>query len=123
MKEIIAKYDALKTAKSMLEEKIDEIKVKLSEIENELMEKIKSENSDGAIVNNYKIQIKQKRVYSSQDWNMLYGYIMQTQDFSVLQARLSSTRLKEMEKDGINLEQVGVKSTDLEELSVRQIKK
>lgn len=118
MKELVENYELLKQAKSVLEEKIEKIKAKMKDVEAQIYDKLLETGTDGCIINGKKIQVKTKRVYSANDWNMLYTYIMNKQDFSVLQARLSSTRLKELEADGVAVGMLGIKATDLQELSI-----
>lgn len=123
MKELAENYATLKQAKTLLEEKIEKIKEKMKEIEDQMYNRLVETNSDGAILGDLKVQIKKKRVYSASDWNSLYSYIMREKDFSVLQARLSGTRLKELEADGVDVSMLGVSPKDLKELSVTKVKR
>lgn len=123
MKELAENYTTLKQAKALLEDKIEKIKEKMKEIEGQIYDRLIENNSDGAILGDLKVQIKKKRVYSAGDWQSIYAHIMATQDFSLLQARLSSTRLKELEADGVEVGSFGVKSSDLQELSVTKVKR
>lgn len=123
MKELAENYATLKQAKALLEDKIEKIKEKMKEIEGQIYDRLVENNSDGAILGDLKVQIKKKRVYSAGDWQSIYAHIMATQDFSLLQARLSSTRLKELEADGVEVGSFGVKSSDLQELSVTKVKR
>lgn len=123
MKELAENYATLKQAKALLEDKIEKIKEKMKEIEGQIYDRLIENNSDGAILGDLKVQIKKKRVYSAGDWQSIYAHIMATQDFSLLQARLSSTRLKELEADGVEVGSFGVKSSDLQELSVTKVKR
>jgi len=123
MKELAENYATLKQAKALLEDKIEKIKEKMKEIEGQIYDRLVENNSDGAILGDLKVQIKKRRVYSAGDWQSIYAHIMATQDFSLLQARLSSTRLKELEADGVEVGSFGVKSSDLQELSVTKVKR
>lgn len=123
MKELAKNYATLKQAKALLEDKIEKIKEKMKEIEGQIYDRLVENNSDGAILGDLKVQIKKRRVYSAGDWQSIYAHIMATQDFSLLQARLSSTRLKELEADGVEVGSFGVKSSDLQELSVTKVKR
>lgn len=123
MKELAENYATLKQAKALLEDKIEKIKEKMKEIEGQIYDRLIENNSDGAILGDLKVQIKKRRVYSAGDWQSIYAHIMATQDFSLLQARLSSTRLKELEADGVEVGSFGVKSSDLQELSVTKVKR
>lgn len=123
MKELAENYATLKQAKALLEDKIEKIKEKMKEIEGQIYDRLVENNSDGAILGDLKVQIKKRRVYSAGDWQSIYAHIMETQDFSLLQARLSSTRLKELEADGVEVGSFGVKSSDLQELSVTKVKR
>ena len=123
MKELAENYATIKQAKALLEDKIEKIKEKMKEIEGQIYDRLVENNSDGAILGDLKVQIKKRRVYSAGDWQSIYAHIMATQDFSLLQARLSSTRLKELEADGVEVGSFGVKSSDLQELSVTKVKR
>lgn len=118
MKDLMAKYEALKNEKARHEEEIAKIKEKLALIEKIFMENLDANMQDGMLLGGYKIQVKTKRVFSATDWNQVYAYVLNTRDFSVLQARLSSTRLKELEADGVSVGEIGVKSVGLRELSI-----
>ena len=118
MKDLMAKYEALKNEKAKHEEEIAKIKEKLALIEKIFMENLDTNMQDGMLLGGYKIQVKHKRVFSATDWNQVYAYILNAKDFSVLQARLSSTRLKELEADGVSVGEIGVKAVDLRELSI-----
>lgn len=123
MKELIEKYETLKKSKEFLEDKIKEIKEKMSEIEGKIYTELDNNNQDGAIIGNKKVQIKTRRVYSANDWNMVYSHIIRTRDFSLLQARLSITRLRELENDGVSIQDIGVKGANVRTLSVSSVSK
>lgn len=120
MKELVEQYVAVKKALMAVEEKEKELKEKKADIERQMLDKLNESNQDGTIIGDIKVTRTDRRVYNAEDWAKVHTYIEHTKDYSILQARLSSTRLKELEKDGYSMEAIGVKPTDLQEVTVKK---
>jgi len=76
------------------------LKTAQDEIDLALLKKMDAEGLSRTANGEYSVSINEDTVPEVVDWDALYGHVMETRDFSLIQRRVSSTAYKELLKLG-----------------------
>jgi predicted RNase H-like nuclease (RuvC/YqgF family) len=98
--ELARKYNELKAQSDELEQELKEIKKAMSQVEQQLIQGLEVAGLDLIRLDGYSFSVQEREVYSIKDWDAVSQYVLETGDVSILQKRLSSTVVRELEMMG-----------------------
>jgi plasmid maintenance system killer protein len=98
--ELIEKRAEIKRETELLNTRLKDLKTAQDEIDLALLKKMDAEGLSRTANGEYSVSINEDTVPEVVDWDALYGHVMETRDFSLIQRRVSSTAYKELLKLG-----------------------
>lgn len=98
--ELIEKRAEIKRETELLNTRLKDLKTAQDEIDLALLKKMDAEGLSRTANGEYSVSINEDTVPEVVDWDALYGHVMDTRDFSLIQRRVSSTAYKELLKLG-----------------------
>lgn len=98
--ELIEKRSKVKTEMAELNAQLKELRQEQDDLDHQLLNKLDEQGLSRTANDKASVSINQDTVPDVTDWDALYEHVTNTQDFSLLQRRVSSTAYKELLKLG-----------------------
>ena len=103
LNDLIAEKKAIKDEMTALNAQLKDLRAQESDVDIALLKKLDAEGLSRTATEVASVTINEEPVPDVADWDALYAHIISTNDFSLLQRRVSSTAYRELLKLGENV--------------------
>jgi len=103
LNDLIAEKKAIKDEMTALNAQLKDLRAQESDVDIALLKKLDAEGLSRTATEVASVSINEETVPDVVDWDAVYAHIISTNDFSLLQRRVSSTAYRELLKLGENV--------------------
>lgn len=103
LNDLIAEKKAIKDEMTALNAQLKDLRAQESDVDIALLKKLDAEGLSRTATEVASVSINEETVPDVVDWDALYEHIISTNDFSLIQRRVSSTAYRELLKLGENV--------------------
>lgn len=119
LNDLIAEKKAIKDEMTALNAQLKDLRAQESDVDVALLKKLDAEGLSRTATEVASVSINEETVPDVADWDALYAHIIATNDFSLLQRRVSSTAYRELLKLGENVP--GLQPRDIRRINFRTL--
>lgn len=119
LNDLIAEKKAIKDEMTALNAQLKDLRAQESDVDIALLKKLDAEGLSRTATEVASVSINEETVPDVVDWDVLYAHIIATNDFSLLQRRVSSTAYRELLKLGENVP--GLQPRDIRRINFRTL--
>lgn len=117
--ELIDRKKSIKSQMEKLNNELKGLREQENDIDLELLKKLDTEGLKKTANEVASVSIKEETVPDVHDWDALYAHIISTEDFSLIQRRVSSTAYRELLKLGENVP--GLQPREIRRINFRSL--